>query len=192
MSPQHIRKHIRQQRRGLSEHECQAASSNVVTLISEHLKPFAYQHIAIYLAQHGEIDPFELTIHHHWHNKHFYYPIIGKRYTNQMHFGSIDAPMGYNRFDIPEPKLPRSKQRKPTQLDLVIVPLVAFDRSGNRMGMGGGYYDRSFQFRRYREHFTKPLLVGVAHHFQEQENLPNQPWDVPLDAVVTDKEFIWI
>jgi 5-formyltetrahydrofolate cyclo-ligase len=68
----------------------------------------------------------------------------------------------------------------------VLAPLVAFDRSGNRLGMGGGYYDRSFAYLRHRVHWRRPRLIGYAYGFQEVQALERAHWDVPLSGVVTE------
>src|SRR5690606_40461575 len=65
------------------------------------------------------------------------------------------------------------------------LPLVAFDARGNRLGMGGGFYDRTFA-RAPRARTLRPRLVGLAHHFQQVASLPAEPWDIPLDAIATD------
>jgi 5-formyltetrahydrofolate cyclo-ligase len=70
---------------------------------------------------------------------------------------------------------------------VLFVPLVAFDAQGNRLGMGGGYYDSSLAYLRMRRTFRKPKLIGVAYDFQRVAALPCEPWDVPLDAVLTDR-----
>jgi 5-formyltetrahydrofolate cyclo-ligase len=93
-----------------------------------------------------------------------------------------------NGFGIPEPA--HAEQLEPAALDVVLLPLVAFDRRGNRLGSGAGYYDRSFEFLRERVRPAKPLLVGVAYGFQEVEALHVQPWDVPLDLIATERELI--
>ena len=64
------------------------------------------------------------------------------------------------------------------------MPLVAFSAAGTRLGMGGGYYDRSFAFRHGRG--APPRLVGVGYGFQREDALAAEPWDVPLDAVATE------
>ena len=110
----------------------------------------------------------------------FLLPILAK--GRQLHF----AP---NRYGIPEPVAPR-EWFAPFQLDLVLVPLLAFDRRGHRLGHGGGYYDRSFAFLKDQGRPTEPLLVGVAYAFQEVEDLKAEAWDVPLDYVATDHELI--
>jgi len=68
-----------------------------------------------------------------------------------------------------------------------LMPLVAFDSSGNRMGMGGGFYDRSFAYLRQRRQWCKPHLLGTGFELQRIENLPCQPWDIPLHSVVTER-----
>jgi 5-formyltetrahydrofolate cyclo-ligase len=74
----------------------------------------------------------------------------------------------------------------PWSLDLVFVPLVAFDKEGHRLGMGGGYYDRTFAFKTKHSHLKGPKLIGLAHDFQLQSQLPVMPWDIPLNAVITE------
>ena len=75
-------------------------------------------------------------------------------------------------------------------IDLVLVPLLGFDRRGNRLGAGAGYYDRSFAFLKEKPRPAQPLLVGIGYHFQELPQLTPQPWDVALDFVATDRELI--
>jgi 5-formyltetrahydrofolate cyclo-ligase len=88
-----------------------------------------------------------------------------------------------------EPAVARKLMRLPQQLDAVIVPLLGFDNNGNRLGMGGGYYDRSFAFRKQRRAWRRPLLIGVAYSFQQVDAIQTEPWDIPLDAVITEQEF---
>jgi 5-formyltetrahydrofolate cyclo-ligase len=93
-----------------------------------------------------------------------------------------------NRYQILEPVYTRNKCIRPRDLDVVIVPLVAFDQSGNRIGMGGGFYDRTFAFMKHRATLKRPLLVGVAYDFQRVSGLQTQTWDVPMHVVITEKE----
>lgn len=97
-------------------------------------------------------------------------------------------PLVQNRYGIPEPDLAASSRLSPAELSLVLLPLVAFDRRGNRLGMGAGYYDRSFAFRRNAG--APPLLVGIGYGFQEVATLDPQPWDIPLDFIATADELI--
>jgi 5-formyltetrahydrofolate cyclo-ligase len=73
------------------------------------------------------------------------------------------------------------------ELDLILMPLVGFDDRGNRLGMGGGFYDRSLEFLRHRQHWRKPHLLGIAYDFQRVNGLTADPWDVPLQGVITDQ-----
>lgn len=92
-----------------------------------------------------------------------------------------------NRFGIDEPDTPLHQTTRSYGLDLVLMPLVAFDIEGNRLGMGKGYYDRTLKFLHLRRHWRKPRLVGIAYELQKFEQLPKQAWDIPLDAIVTEK-----
>lgn len=98
-------------------------------------------------------------------------------------------PVEPNRHGIPEP-VRIERPLAPFQLDLVLVPLLAFDRCGQRLGYGGGYYDRSFAFLNEQARPTEPLLVGIAYDFQEVGAIEPARWDVPLDFVATDRELI--
>lgn len=101
----------------------------------------------------------------------------------------MDSEMEPNRFGIPEPKRPFDDAYGGPDLDGVLVPLLAFDRSGHRLGAGGGYYDRCFSHLLEGQRPRKPVLIGVAWAFQEAPLVP-EPWDVRLDWVATEKELI--
>ena len=94
------------------------------------------------------------------------------------------APLATNRFGIPEPDVADEALLQPADLALVVVPLVAFDPLGRRLGMGGGWYDRSFAFR--QQHAAPPFLVGAAFELQRVDALQAADWDVSLDAVCTE------
>jgi 5-formyltetrahydrofolate cyclo-ligase len=100
----------------------------------------------------------------------------------------LGQPLAANRFGIPEPV--GTDQLAPEQLDLVLLPLVGFDRRGNRLGSGAGFYDRSFAFLRDRPRPARPLLVGVAYAMQEIPPWEAADWDVPVDFVATEHELI--
>jgi len=92
-----------------------------------------------------------------------------------------------NRFGIPEPDIPACELLPAEAMALVVVPLVGFDCAGHRLGMGGGWYDRSFAFRHILP--APPHLVGAAFAQQQvQPGLPPEPWDVRLDAVCCEEQ----
>ncbi len=93
----------------------------------------------------------------------------------------------HNRYGIPEHAVWRPKVRA-RRLDILFMPLLGFDRQGYRMGMGGGYYDSSLAFLKQRKVWRRPFLIGVAFEAQRVEVLPVDPWDVPLDAVLTERQ----
>jgi 5-formyltetrahydrofolate cyclo-ligase len=95
-----------------------------------------------------------------------------------------------NRFGIPEPSDSKHPQLAPDAMDVVLVPLLGFDRHGHRLGFGGGYYDRAFEYLRDLERPAKPLLVGIGYALQEIERIEPRDWDVPLDYVATERELI--
>ena len=97
-------------------------------------------------------------------------------------------PLQPNRYGIPEPVLAPESTLAPEDLQLVLLPLLGFDRRGGRLGMGGGYYDRAFAFRRDRP--APPHLVGVGYACQELPELAAEAWDVALDAIATEREIL--
>ena len=100
--------------------------------------------------------------------------------------------MQANLFNIKEPSS-HTKTIPPSQLDLVFVPLVAFDKRGSRIGMGGGFYDRTFAFKQQETRTVMPPhLVGLAHSFQQVQRIKRNKWDVPLTAVVTESAVIQV
>ncbi len=95
-----------------------------------------------------------------------------------------------NRFGIPEPDVPREPLIDAVDMALVVVPLVGFDAHGHRLGMGGGWYDRSFGFR--IDHPAPPLLVGAGFAMQQLDVIGMQPWDVSLDAICSERETLLV
>jgi 5-formyltetrahydrofolate cyclo-ligase len=106
-----------------------------------------------------------------------------------MRFLALGGTLRRNRLGIdePEPAAPRIGAR---WLDLVLLPLVGFDRRGVRLGTGGGFYDRAFAFRNHRHAWHAPRLVGLAYAFQELERIEAAAHDVRMDAVITDEGVI--
>ena len=99
------------------------------------------------------------------------------------------TPMAVNYFGIPEPDITPRKRCPTRSLDVVLMPLVAFDESGNRLGMGGGFYDQTFSYKSRSGNVSKPFLIGVAYEFQRVDSLPTNWWDISLDGIVTEKGY---
>ena len=95
-----------------------------------------------------------------------------------------------NRFGIAEPLASRAGCRAAATFDVIVLPLVAFDLSGRRLGTGGGFFDRTLQSVARRRWCRRPLLVGIGYDFQCVAHLPDRPWDVRLDAIITETKLV--
>ena len=142
--------------------------------------------IAFYIANDGELNPSLALKQALMRKKCCYLPCLTTRNSMIFRRYTPNTRMIPNIYNILEPQ-PRAASIPAVRLDVVLLPLVAFDRKGNRLGMGGGFYDRTFDFKR-RFNPRKPVLVGLAHSIQEVDSLPTNDWDVPLDYVVTEKD----
>jgi len=148
------------------------------------------KHIGAYLAADGEIDPL-YVIQSAWRaNKKVYLPVLAP-FSGRLYFApySANCEMKFNRFQIAEPDVHPKHWLKPQQLNLILMPLVGFDKTGNRLGMGGGFYDRSLSFIRFRSTAYKPYLIGLAHELQHIDKLPHQSHDVPLQMIATEQQL---
>lgn len=144
------------------------------------------QHIAAYFPHDGEIDIWPV-IRHAWENgKTIYLPVLLPANTLGFAMISAETQLDENRYGIPEPRYTAVDMKASTELDLVLMPLVAFDDALYRLGMGGGYYDRTFAFIRDSAK-TQPLLVGAGYDFQRVNTVYPETWDVPAWRIVTDK-----
>ena len=192
MDTKSLRKHIRQKRRSLSDSEREHASFLACERITSSRAYQRSKHIAFYLSHDAEID-LSLLIQHAWQQgKHVYLPVLAKPNTNKLWFipYTPKSKLRNNCFAIPEPiHSHKTRLRKTQSLDLILMPLVAFDLQGHRVGMGGGFYDRTFSFLNHRQHWHKPSLIGVAYELQKQESLETNSWDIPLQAIATEKHL---
>ncbi len=189
-SRKQLRKQLRTARRSLSRAAQKRASRQLVRRLSQSNLLLRSQHIAFYLAADGEIDPALLLAYCRRLRKHCYLPVLHRWPATGMGFQRLLAQQRWtrNRYGIREPVPNRKLQVKPWRLNLVLMPLVGFDDAGNRLGMGGGFYDRTFAYRQRRAHWQKPVLLGLAHDCQKTMSLPVANWDVPVDGIISDRE----
>jgi 5-formyltetrahydrofolate cyclo-ligase len=186
-----LRKTLRTRRNQLTLDEQRLAADKMtaVTIASKLIHKF--ERVACYLANDGEIDTWPL-IETLWSlNKQVYLPVVSHLPWTPLWFAPFTpgSDMKYNKFGIPEPLTHARKRVTASQLDLVLMPVVAFDNSGNRLGMGQGYYDRSLKSLRHRKYWRRPVLAGVAHDFQCLDSISHEPWDIPLRYALTDNRF---
>jgi 5-formyltetrahydrofolate cyclo-ligase len=174
-----LRKELRQRRRGLSP-SAQINAAEKITASIIQLPPWAAaRRIALYLANDGEINTLPLSDLCRGAGKQLFLPVIGEQDTLTFAAWDDDGELVANRFGILEPA-PTSARCAASELDIIILPLVAWDRRGGRLGMGGGFYDRALAG------VEGAALVGLAHALQEVPRVPRDNWDIPLDFVVTE------
>lgn len=189
LSRAQLRAYLRNQRRNLSSSQHAQAAQQLYQQLVQHPLFRRAQHVALYTASDGEIDP-HLLMQEAWRRgKHVYLPVLPCWPKTSMVFQRVRPvqPWEKNRFGILQPRWCVADQRAAWALDVVFLPLVGFDPQGGRLGMGGGFYDRCFAELHQREHSTTPQRIGLAHECQRVEQLPIAPWDVPLHGVLTDQ-----
>lgn len=184
---QQLRQQLRQARRALSRQQQQRAGQ----ALAYWLQRLPWRHntrIGAYVAHDGEIDPARflarLSI------RHVCYPVLDDRHPQKVRLVPARPPGRQdwrpNRYGIPEPV--RGRARPAWTLHALLLPLVGFTTAGDRLGMGGGYYDRLLASFRRRP--RRPLLIGLAHELQALAQLPTAAWDQPVDVIVTDRRII--
>lgn len=177
-----LRQQIRKTRANLTALQQQQAEDSITQQALGLIEERNAQHIALYISFDGEISTDKLIQILWAQGKQVYLPVLHPFNPNHLLFLRYlpDTPMLKNKFGIWEPKLNVQNVLPLDELDILFTPLVAFDRQGNRLGMGGGFYDRTLQ------HWQKsPFIpVGLAHQCQQVEQLPTEVWDVPLHQIL--------
>lgn len=184
-----IRKELRLKRLALSLRERRIAALSLARLFCSSSWFTSFRRFGVYIAADAEIDPAFLVKKLWADGKICYLPVLSGKEKNrflEFKFYQSTTVLVPNRFGIPEPQ--GEKGVSPIELDIVLTPLVAFDLQGYRLGMGGGYYDRTFASLR-GQNVTTPYLIGLAYEFQKISNFRVEAWDVPLAGVFTEKRF---
>jgi len=182
-----LRQSIRGTRRTLSQFQQLNAANALLKQLLRHHWFNRSRKVAVYLANDGELSCHLVIRHLRRRGKKVLLPVLHPINRRQLLFVQYDAhtPMRFNRFGIQEPALKRSRIVPPESLDLILMPLVGFDAKGNRLGMGGGFYDTTMEKVVSQGWRRSPLRIGLAHNCQQVPALPKEPWDIPLNAVVT-------
>jgi len=185
------RRRLRTQRNHLKPDDIMAASRSIAEHLIQSSLFSSSKRIACYMPARGEVDTMPIMEVAWGRGKQIYLPMLSPLGDNKLWFAEFEPcdPMVFNRYGIPEPTFSKRKMIHPVQLDLVLAPLVGFDSKGHRLGMGGGYYDRTFAFLNYRKSFLKPWFIGLAYHFQQLPALESHFWDVDLKGVITEEHF---
>ena len=171
-------------RREMDECERATASELICKRVIHSGIFFASQSIACYLAMEDEVDTGSI-IEAAWRaNKRIFVPVLRERRKMLFRELSHKTTLEQNSFGIWEPV--DGELLSPRNLDIAITPTVAFDKNNNRIGMGGGYFDRCFAYLRHRQLWFRPKLIGVAFACQEVEEIRPNPWDIRLYKVFSD------
>jgi 5-formyltetrahydrofolate cyclo-ligase len=179
-----LRTTVRTRRRELSLQAQQHAAEQLVLRVAPFLQENQVRCISLYLACDGELDTQPL-IEWCWQNDiRVCLPVLHPFHEGHLLFLSYTAEtkMLLNRFRIPEPELNCAQIIPKQDIDIIFTPLVAFDAAGNRLGMGGGFYDRTLENWQKTQ---RPFPVGLAHDCQQVDLIPTEMWDVPLPALIT-------
>lgn len=186
-----LRQKLRATRRALTVEQQAQAGLGLAEVVLRQPWLAESRHIALYLSNDGEIDP-AILISWLWEQgKHCYLPVLAGDTGKKLAFVAYqpETPLIKNKYNIPEPEYEEKLAIPPQDLDLVLMPLTGFDEGGRRLGMGGGFYDRTFEFIHNVE---KPILVGLAHECQKVPEIPAEHWDIPMSGIATNKKFYCI
>jgi len=190
MTKQTVRKQLRDKRNALSQQEQGDAELQIALQLKALVA--ANSNVAGYLANDGEVNLGAAFQALREQQCKVSLPILHpfrKGYLLFQHFDH-NTVMTHNKFNISEPKLSSVDAVAIATLDYILMPLVGFDSQGNRLGMGGGFYDRTLS-RLYTLE-KPPVLIGIAHDCQQVESLVTEPWDIPLNAIVTPTKTLKI
>jgi len=190
LSRQTYRKNIRNKRRFLSEKEQIQAAEMLIRHCKQLKDVINGQHIALYLSIDGELNTAPLIKWLWQEKKSVYLPVIHPFSQGNLLFLHYHphSEMVSNRYGILEPKLKKNDLIPVKYLDIIFTPLVGFDHEGHRLGMGGGYYDRTLAPWFKTKIGAKP--IGLAHDCQLVDTLPTESWDIPLPKIITPNK-IW-
>lgn len=144
----------------------------------------ASQNIACYLAAWDEVETSRIIARAWSVNKRVFAPVVMRNHRMRFYELAQETVLEQNQYGLWQPR--QGPVIAAQHLDIVITPLVAFDSSCNRIGMGSGYFDRRFAFLKHRRFWFRPKLIGLAFDCQRVEKIPANPWDIPLYSVYTE------
>jgi 5-formyltetrahydrofolate cyclo-ligase len=184
---QHLRQSLRRRRNAVPNVARKAAALRIARYLRTYIVRRGLR-IAVYSAFDGEIDVMPTAVLAQRMQCRLFAPVIVDKSQRQMEFVRVGAPsaMQRNAFGIREPRDGAIRRIDARRLDVILIPVIAFDVHGWRLGFGGGYYDRKLAFRQ-RCALRKPILIGVGYEFQRVAPVAASHWDVKLDFIVTER-----
>ena len=189
-----LRAAMRARRRQVNNAAREESARRVLQLARRNGLLASGRRVALYLARDGEIDTAPI-IQYAWRNgARVMLPVVPNPSQRRLHFApfhpaSVLVP---DRYGIPVPQCDPKDLVTARCLDVVLLPLVSFDRRGTRLGMGAGHYDATLYFLQSRRRWHRPRLIGLGYAFQESTEIPRDTWDVAMHGVITDDEFIQV
>jgi len=186
MATDTLRAQLRDTRRALTDTEQRKAAQAVAKILAQQSWFNCAEQIALYKESDGELSTQPLHQLCRTRSCHCLLPIIKPQRQLRWALWPDQSALIANRYGILEPASPRAYTALQS-CQVIVVPLVGFDRRGNRIGMGAGYYDRALA---QLDAERRPIVVGLAHSCQEVAKITPQPWDIPLDYIVTERELI--
>ena len=191
-----IRQQFRKKRSSLPAYRQQLASYAIAAKVLRKISAIRRAGtIAFYIPNEGEINLLPLMFHCLKQGQHCYFPVLECPDEKKLSFAEWvpGQAMKQNKYGIAEPVVPHSHLLSAAEMDLIFMPLVAFDDNGNRLGMGGGYYDRTLAECCYGDSANssqKPFLVATGHDVQYIPQLPHDTWDIIPHITITPAHFI--
>ncbi|WP_427833401.1 5-formyltetrahydrofolate cyclo-ligase [Actinobacillus pleuropneumoniae] len=175
-----LRQSILNERAKLALEQQSIASFNLIPQALALINQYHTEHIALYLPFNSEISPFPLIERLQQQNKSLYLPILHPFAKGHLFFQQYDAETLFitHKFGMQQPKPDVRKVKPLNEIEMIFTPLLACDKTGNRLGYGGGFYDRTLALT------PQAISVGLAYPFQFVENLPTEPWDIPLNHLI--------
>lgn len=176
-----IRQSLRQKRRTINPYKREKCFKSLAFKMQLKLKKIQNNYkIALYFASDEEINPIYIQKIFENQNIDIYFPVL---FGKALKFSKTSKQFKKNRFGIKEPI--NSALLNANQMDIIFMPLVGFDQDKNRIGMGGGFYDRTLAFKKNKQKHSNPKLYGLAFDCQKVKKIKIQKWDIPMDAVIT-------
>ena len=183
----HLRQQYKSKRSAISATQRMQTAEAIAQQLIKLPEWIAADYIAGYWASHGEV-PLHIVQMRVQSPTVWCLPMLQADKTLKFAPWRSGDPLVSNQYGIPEPDISSSSALDATQISIVLLPLLAYTRTGTRLGMGGGYYDRSLAFRAVQA--APPLLIGMAYSSQEADLLPTQEWDVKLDMLINEREVL--
>lgn len=186
-----LRARLRGIRQGIPASTRKLAGRAITRLALRHRLLAGKRRLGLYIPAKGELDCLPLLDRALWLGVACYLPVVPYARQRMLWFTRLGAGphWRHNRYGIPEYGHRGLDRIRAANLDILFLPLLGFDDAGYRMGMGGGYYDASLAFLSRRRHWRRPRLIGLAFEAQRVTRLPIDPWDIPLDGVLTERRY---